>query len=105
TLSYWSGYPEVYQAETFTVPAGTARVSLAADFQFTGQSSVLHFGLFDPKGTFAAYSEPQGLADYGEVEVASPAAGTWTAVFFTGKDSGTTTGTFGTVQWDATMWK
>jgi hypothetical protein len=101
----WSGVTEVYRNEKFTVPAGTARLALNADYQFTGQSSLLHFGLFEPNGSFASYSIPQGLGDYGTVEVANPPAGTWTAVFFTAKNSPQNTGTSGPIQWQATTWK
>jgi hypothetical protein len=100
----WSGVTEVYQNESFTVPAGSARLSLSADFQFTGQASLLHFALFAPNGAYAGYSLPQGLGDYGNVEVANPQAGAWTAVFFTEK-GGPGTGTSGPIQWQATTWK
>ena len=46
------------------------------------QASLLNFALIEPNGTYAAYSLPQGLGDYGEVEVTNPPAGRWTAVFF-----------------------
>jgi Subtilase family len=101
----WSGVTEVYQAEHFTVPhtSGTSRLSFSADYPYTGQTSLLHFALFEPDGTYAAYSLPQGLGDYGNVQVTDPPAGKWTAVFFTEQDGATAggIGTSGTVQWDA----
>lgn len=99
----WSGVNEVYQDENFTVPAtqGLSRLEFAADYTNTGQNSLLHFALIEPNGSYAAYSEPQGLGDYGEVEVANPPAGQWTAVFFTAADAGPYIGTSGTIQWSA----
>jgi len=101
----WSGVTEVYQLEHFTVPAtsGVSRLSFSADYQNTGQTSDLHFALLEPDGTYAGYSLPQGLADYGNVQVANPPPGQWTAVFFTEQDGATTgaLGTSGTVQWQA----
>lgn len=97
----WSGVIEEYQTQTFDVPQGAARLEFAADYPFTGQASLLHFALFNPSGTYSAYSLPQGVGDYGEVEVADPAAGKWTAVFFT---LATSAGTTGTINWRATTW-
>ena len=96
----WDGVNEVYQDESFEVPTttGLSRLEFAADFTFTGQSSLLHFALLEPNGSYAAYSIPQGLGDYGEVEVTNPPPGKWTAVFFT---EGAGLGTGGTVQWSA----
>ena len=101
----WSGVTEVWQAEPFSVPSGAARLEFAADYPFTNQTSLLHFGLFNPSGAFAAYSLPQGVGDYGEVEVANPAPGTWHAVFFTLQNFGGETGTRGKINWRATSWK
>lgn len=103
TFPIWSGAQETYQTTHFTVPAGTDHVSFASDFTFTGQSSVLHVALFDPSGNYAGYSESQGLADHTNIEVASPAAGTWTAVFFTVSNTwcASCEGTSGTIQWEA----
>ena len=105
-LPIWSGVSEVFQNEHFTVPRSSRPdvLDFAADYQFTGQSSLLHFALLSPNGTYEAYSLPQGLADFGQVEVANPQPGTWTAVFFTEQDGFTpgALGTSGPVQWDAT---
>jgi hypothetical protein len=101
----WSGVTEVYQAEHFTVPptSGTSRLSFSADYPYTGQTSLLHFALFEPDGTYAGYSLPQGLGDFGNVQVTDPPPGNWTAVFFTELDGALPggIGTSGTVQWDA----
>jgi hypothetical protein len=104
----WSGVEEVYQTETFKVPAATgSRLVFNADYQDTGQSSVLHVALYSPNGTYAGYDDPQGLGDYGEVEVTNPQAGRWTALFFTEQDGAVKggVGTSGTVQWDASTWR
>jgi hypothetical protein len=97
----WSGVNEVFQDENFTVPTTTSlsRLEFAADYQFTGQASLLHFALIEPNGSYAAYSLPQGLGDFGEVEVTNPPAGKWTAVFFTEQGAGL--GTSGPIQWSA----
>src|SRR6185437_3046836 len=103
TIQIWSGVTEVYQAETFTVPRTDpgvpSRLLFSADYQFTGQNSLPHIALFEPDGTYAGYSLPQGLADYAQVEVANPPAGTWTAVIFTAQDAPHLVGTSGPVQW------
>jgi hypothetical protein len=106
-FTIWSAVTEVYQTENFTVPASSgSRLIFSADYRDTRQTSLLHFALFEPDGTYAAYSDPQGLADYGEVEVAGPPAGTWTALFFTEQNGATkgAKGTKGEVQWDASVW-
>jgi Subtilase family len=105
-FTIWSGASEVYQKETFTVPAtsGASRLNFSSDFQFTGQTSLMHVALLEPDGTFAGYSESQGLADFDNIQVADPPAGTWTAVFFTVVDSGTADiGTSGPIQWNANV--
>jgi hypothetical protein len=104
-LPIWSGVNEVFQNEHFTVPRSSDPdvLDFAADYQYTGQTSLLHFALLSPDGTYEAYSLPQGLADFGQVEVANPVPGTWTAVFFTEQDGFTpgALGTSGPIQWDA----
>ena len=103
----WSGVDEVYQNVNFTVPStgnNLSRLEFAADYQYSGQASLLHFALIEPNGTYAAYSEPQGLGDFGELEVTNPMPGKWTAVFFTEEGAPTAngpTGTNGPIQWSA----
>jgi hypothetical protein len=109
TFPIWSGVTEVYQTEHFTVPTttGTSRLDFMSDYPFTNQTSLLHVALFEPNGAYAAYSFPQGLADYADLQVANPPAGKWTAVFFTvqnGAISGAT-GTSGKIQWHASTWQ
>ena len=104
TITIWSGATEVYQKVHFTVPhtSQPSRLDFSSDYQYSGQTSLMHVALLEPDGTYAAYSDPQGLADFGDEQVANPPAGTWTAVFFTVQDSGTTAiGTSGPIQWDA----
>jgi hypothetical protein len=101
----WSGVEQVYQNVSFTVPkaAHRAQLKFSADYQYTGQNSVLNVSLIEPDGAYAADSNPQGLGDYATAVVANPPAGKWTAVFYTAQDSDTTgaTGTSGRIQWNA----
>lgn len=108
TFQIWSGVTEVYQEQTFTVPktGRQSRLNFSADYQYTGQTSLLHVALYDPSGAYAGYSLPQGLADYANIQVANPKPGTWTAVFFTELDGNTPggIGTSGPIQWEADTW-
>ena len=105
-FTIWSGASEVFQKETFRVPhtAGPSRLNFSSDFQFKDQTSLMHVALLEPDGTFAGYSNSQGLADFDNIQVADPPAGKWTAVFFTVVDSGpAVVGTTGPIQWDANV--
>jgi hypothetical protein len=83
-----------YEQITFHVPKGADR--LVTYLAWTGGVSRIGLTLFDPSGQMAAYTRPQGNGNHGEVDVASPAAGTWTGLIFR-RD-----GTFdGPVQWQA----
>ncbi|HEY1818530.1 MAG TPA: S8 family serine peptidase [Trebonia sp.] len=77
-----SGSKVNYQTFKFRVPAGQARldvsIAYAADPVTVGLPPSV--ALFDPDGRVAADSEPQGVANYGNVEVRGPAAGVWTGV-------------------------
>jgi hypothetical protein len=101
----WSGAPEVYRTVRIAVPHGTGRLQLQAAYPDEGQSSLVHVALFSPAGALAGYSNPQGLGDYADVEVARPAPGAWTAAFFTLWDGfgGGQTGTSGRVPYTVTL--
>ena len=105
-LRIWSGVKEVFQNVHFYVPKthGVSRLSFSADYPFVDQTSLLHFALVEPNGTYAGYSDPQGLADFGNVQVSNPPSGVWTAVFFTEKNGATAggIGSHGKIQWSAT---
>jgi hypothetical protein len=104
----FAGTSDNYQTFHFHAPAGADRLdaSLAwpvdqsncnVNFCTTGLNSRVRLILIDPNGKFAAHSLPQGPASYGEAEVESPAAGTWTGVIFGNVAS--VGGTNGVVPW------
>jgi hypothetical protein len=77
-----SGRPVNYASFKFKVPAGQARLDVSIAYA-ADPSSVIHppdLVLFDPDGRVAADSEPQGVGNYGNVDVRAPVAGTWTGV-------------------------
>ena len=76
TFPIWSGVTEVYQTESFTVPAASgSRLIFSADYPNTRQTSLLHFALFEPDGTYAAYSDPQGSGRLRRSRGGRPAGG------------------------------
>ena len=82
---------------TFTIPSGADR--LVAFDSWTGGTSRVGMTLIDPNGNFAAYTRPQGDGNHGEVDVADPVGGKWTAIIFL--RDGTLTNP-GTVNWQFT---
>ena len=60
---------------SFTVPKGQARLS--ASVALVG---VVNLSLISPSGEFAEYNLPQGIANYGNAQVADPQPGTWRAL-------------------------
>src|SRR5205085_960723 len=89
---------------------GLSRLEFAAAYQYQGLNVRLRLALLEPDGTYAAYSLPQGLGNYADVEVANPPPGTWTAVFFAVQNSNNacgnkTTASMCTVQWSANVFQ
>jgi hypothetical protein len=107
TMTIWSGATDVYQEVSFTVPSTTqpSRLNFSSDFQnYPTETSQMHVALLEPDGTYAGYSNTQGAANFDNILVADPPAGTWTAVFFTVQNNGTTDfGASGPVQWNANV--
>ena len=93
-----TGAPENYATIAINVPAGADRLYASIAYQsVNGRAGQL--SLIDPKGRFAAYTLPQGVGNFGAVDVRAPAPGKWTGVIFA---RGDTSGPFeGSVQWKA----
>jgi len=66
------------QAVSFRVPAGQARLNVSVAL-----AGVVNISLIAPNGRFAEYNLPQGIGNYGNAQVAEPAAGRWTALVAT----------------------
>jgi hypothetical protein len=62
------------QAVTFNVAKGQARLNASVALQ-----GVVNLSLIAPNGDLAEYNLPQGVGNYGNAQVADPAAGKWTA--------------------------
>ena len=62
----------------FIVPAGADHLKVS--FAYQGTKAVASLTLIDPNGKLAAYSEPQGVGNHGQVDVRAPAAGEWVGV-------------------------
>ncbi len=78
----WSDFRDNYAVFHVTVPSGQSRldVSIAYPGDLSTLLAPVEVFLIDPKGRYAANSDPQGLGNYGNVDVRAPVAGTWTAV-------------------------
>jgi hypothetical protein len=83
TFTYYNGSRWAVEKVNFSVPGGADR--LFARMAWQGNPAVVRLTLLAPDGTFVANSRPQGgaaTANYANVDVRSPKAGTWTAVLY-----------------------
>lgn len=87
TFVGWQGATYNYQVFTFTVPPFADRLDVSIAYPHV--TSTVRMILIDPQGRFAGHSFPQGTGDFGNVDVVSPAAGTWTGVIFSVASPGT----------------
>jgi hypothetical protein len=82
----YAGVPINYERLRFRVPAGQDRLNASAAFHSATPTASLNarvrISLIDPNGTFVGDSRPQGLGNYGNLQIANPAAGTWTAYVY-----------------------
>jgi Subtilase family len=79
-FTYDNGLLYTYQTFTFQVPPGAAR--LYASIAYSESAVIARLSLIDPNGKFAAFSNPYGIGDAGNVDVRQPVPGAWTGVIF-----------------------